>query len=196
MVISGPAGSGKTTLCQNVIKKYAPKIERVITCTTRVPRPSELNGVDYHFLSEMEFKQKVREDAFYEWAHVHANYYGSLKETIQTRLNQEDLLMIIDVQGAQSLREAAKKDAFLASHLVTIFIMPPSLDVLRERLSNRENHRGEDSELRLRNAVEEIKHLSAYDYCIISRDRETDLMRFSHIYEAEKMRTRGQSLGL
>ena len=190
-VVSGPAGSGKTTLCDRMLKELSPQIRRVITATTRVPRRGEENGKDYYFLTEDEFKKKANDEQFYEHAYVHSNRYGILKEEIIKKLDENiDLLINIDVQGAVTLRKAAMNDAQLKGRMVTIFIMPPSVEELRNRLGQRGQDSNEIIEQRLEVAKNEIKEWNDYDYCILSKTKEKDFNSLMSIYNAEKLRIR------
>jgi guanylate kinase len=191
-LISGPAGSGKTTLSQAMTHSLGPQLQRVITSTTRAPRMEEKEGVDYHFFSKETFEEKIRACAFYEYAWVHRSYYyGSLKEDIRDPLkNNKDLLLSIDVQGAHSFRKAANEDPLLANRLVTVFIMPPSLTKLKERLELRQQDSQSEINLRLQTAEAEVEEWPHYDYCIPSAHKSEDLACFMSIYTAEKLRTR------
>ncbi|MGF1484269.1 MAG: guanylate kinase [Opitutales bacterium] len=178
-VLSGPAGSGKTTLCYSLIE-FDPNLSRVVTATTRSPRPGEVNGRDYHFLSVEDFLKKRRTHAFYETAEVHGlgRYYGTLKEEVNSRLEAgHDLLLNIDVQGAQSFREAAEKDPDLARRLVTIFILPPSLKALQQRLEGRGSDDKTEIQRRMVTAKAEMRRWNEYDYCVVSGTPEEDLAR-------------------
>ena len=122
MILAGPAGSGKTTLCERIVADKN-RIERLVTCTTRQPRENEIDGVDYHFLSNEAFDEKIETGAFLEWAKVHTNRYGTLKSVIEGKLAEQiDLVMNIDVQGVATVREAAKSHPTIEQRLVTVFI--------------------------------------------------------------------------
>lgn len=186
-IISGPAGSGKTTLCDKLLINYPEKFDRVITATTRAPRNSEINGVDYIFLTDEEFSNKIRKEEFYEWANVHNNRYGTLKSEIQNKLNlSRDLLLNIDVQGAESYRNRTINDNFLKDRLITIFIKPKSLDQLRDRLIARNQDKINDIEKRLRVAENEITQCELFDACIESSDKESDFQKIVQIYNSKK----------
>lgn len=191
-LISGPAGSGKTTLCHRLIESQGPQVQRVVTATTRSPRTGEINHKDYHFLSKEEFEQKIKENAFYEYACVHRkHFYGTLKQEIKEKLeNNIDLLINIDVQGFNAFREIAKADPFLRKRLVSIFILPPNLEVLKERLTKRNLDQPEIIEARLKTAQEEIEACPLYDHCIHTKTKEEDFANFLAIYKAEKARLR------
>lgn len=190
IIVSGPAGSGKTTLCERILNEE-PTLSRVVTSTTRSPREGEKDGIDYHFFDRPTFEEKIKAEQFYEYAQVHSNLYGTLKSDVQDKLtNGVDLLLIIDVQGAKSFREKAKTDEFLKKHLVTIFVMPPSLEELEKRLRSRATDAPDEIQRRLTVAVAEIKHCKNYNYCLRSSSREKDFENLRAIYRAEKMRNR------
>ncbi len=174
LILAGPAGVGKSTLCDRLVREV-PGFERVITATTRPPRPNEQDGRDYHFLSEAGFDAKLTADAFLEWAWVHRKYrYGTLKSAVLDRLPHASLVMNIDVQGVRSVRAAAEKIPLLQSRLVTIFVAPDSLEVLRERLQGRGPVSAEELERRMQSAEFELAERHAYDYVIHSRTKEQD----------------------
>jgi guanylate kinase len=182
-IVSGPAGSGKTTLCDRMIAE-SPQIDRVVTSTTRAPREGEVDKTDYHFFNHKAFREKIDSGNFYEYATVHGNLYGTLKSEVQEKLSDGiDLLLNIDVQGAAQFREAAKHEPLLKGKIVTIFIMPPSIKVLEARLRNR----GTDSEVeiqgRLEVAVEEMAQSPHYDHKISSASRNEDFEALKEIYE-------------
>lgn len=195
LLISGPAGSGKTTLCDAMLEAYADSgaLQRVVTSTTRPPREGETDGVDYYFFSAEEFERKVAAGDFFEHARVFQNRYGILKEEIHRKLERGvDILVNIDVQGAASFREAAREDAVLGDRLVTVFIMPPDREELRRRLEHRGQNAPEDMRMRLEIAEKEMDAWAHYHYVIPSGSREEDFQRIQAIYRAEKMRVRGR----
>ena len=174
IILAGPAGVGKSTLCDRLVTDGA-GFERVITATTRPPRPNEVNGRDYHFLSEADFDAKLQAGAFLEWAWVHRKYrYGTLKSAVLDRLLHTNLVMNVDVQGVRSIRAAATEIPLLKRSLVTIFIAPDSLDVLRERLEGRGPLPAEELARRLQSAEHELAERSSYDYVIHSSTKEQD----------------------
>ena len=190
IVVSGPAGSGKTTLCDRMLAEET-NLSRVVTSTTRKPREGEKDGIDYHFFDLPTFEETIRENGFYEYARVHNNLYGTLKRDVQEKLNTgRDLLLVIDVQGAAALREKAKTDALLQKRLVTVFVMPPSIEELERRLHERATDDPDEIQRRLTVAIEEIKQRLQYDYCLPSASREDDFESLCAIYRAEKMRIR------
>lgn len=186
LIVSGPAGSGKTTLCDRMLTEV-PGVERVITSTTRSPRAGEEHGRDYYFFPMEEFIRRRDAGEFYEYALVHGRYYGTLKSEIDGKLKaRRDLLLNIDVQGAASFREAAKENAVLAESLVTVFIQPESLDQLRERLGGRGSDDAEEIARRLRTAEQELLQASTYDHVIVSGTRDEDYAALLEIYRREK----------
>jgi len=167
-VVSGPSGVGKGTLCKMLCEKDE-KIFLSVSATTRAPREGEVNGVSYHFLTNEQFDEKVANDEFYEWARVHNNRYGTLKQTVQDKLNEGyDVLLEIDVQGGMNMKKQ-ENDAIL------IFIAPPSEEVLRERLTGRQTETPEQIELRLKNAFGELEYKDRYDHIVINDDLTTAL---------------------
>ena len=190
MILAGPTGTGKTTLCDGMTKKYA-GIQRVITSTTRAPRDGEKNGVDYYFFSQEEFDQKIEEGAFYEYAEVHQaqHRYGTLKSEIQGKLAaDQDLIMNIDVQGVASFQRAAEQDPLLKQRLVTVFLMPPSLEEIEQRLIDRGKEDRDAIDQRLATARKEMPLWDTYDFCLVSGTKEEDLSRIESIWMAEKLR--------
>ncbi len=174
LILAGPAGVGKSTLCDRLVREV-PGFERVITATTRPPRPNEQHGRDYHFLSEAEFDAKLAAGEFLEWAWVHRKHrYGTLKSAVLGRLPATSLVMNIDVQGVRSIRAAARGLPLLKPRLVTIFVAPDSMDVLRERLQGRGPVSPEELERRLQSAELELAERNGYDYVIHSRTKEQD----------------------
>lgn len=190
MVISGPAGVGKTTLCERLLGECE-NLTRIVTATTREPRPGEVDGVDYHFLSEAEFKAQVDDNGFYEFAKVHGRLYGSPRAEVDQRLQEgRDVLLNIDVQGAASFREAASRDRLLASRLFSVFITLPSLAELEKRILNRGPCSPEEMRRRLESARREMERQHEFDYLITSDTRERDYDAFRSVYRAEKLRQR------
>src|SRR6476661_1040567 len=137
IVISAPSGGGKTTLCQRLLAAR-PNMTRAITCTTREPRPGEKDGVDYYFLDAATFLKRVQAGNFLEHATVHGNSYGTLKSEVLGKLRQgKDVILNVDVQGAATIREESKEDHELGRALLTVFLTPPSIEVLEQRLKKR-----------------------------------------------------------
>jgi len=174
LILAGPAGVGKSTLCDRLVRDV-PGFERVITATTRPPRPNEVDGRDYHFLSDAEFDRKLAAGDFLEWAWVHQRHrYGTLKSAVLDQLPRSSLVMNIDVQGVRSIRTAAQTEPRLKGRLVTMFVAPDSMDVLRERLQGRGPVSPEELERRMQSAEREIAERNSYDYVIHSSSKEQD----------------------
>jgi guanylate kinase len=177
-VISAPSGAGKTTLVRQVLKQF-PQLSYSVSHTTRKPRKGEIDGKDYFFIDKKDFQARIDQDKWIEWAQVHGNFYGTSKGFIKENLDFGDnLLLDLDVQGAQQIM-----DAGLA--IVSIFIMPPSIEVLQQRLEKR----GTDSEQvilqRMENAAKEIHAKSLYDYVIINDDLNRSIADLYAIFEKE-----------
>lgn len=174
LILAGPAGVGKSTLCDRLVAEV-PGFERVITATTRPPRPNEVNGRDYHFLSEAEFDARLAAADFLEWARIHQKQRSGVpKSSVLERLGHTNLVLNIDVQGVRSVRAAAAKDPRLAGRIVTIFVAPDSLDVLRERMLGRGPVSADELARRLQSAELELAERNSYDYVIHSGTKEQD----------------------
>lgn len=190
LIVSGPAGSGKTTVCERMLAENL-NIERVVTTTTRAPREGERHKIDYYFFDHDTFEAKVQAGEFYEYANVHSNRYGTLKCEIQDKLAAgKDLLLNIDVQGAATFRDAGREDPLLRGKVVTVFIMPPNMDELESRLRHRSTDDEDEIRRRLRVASDEIKQRELYDHCILSGTRYEDFEALHKIYLKEKAKCR------
>lgn len=189
LVLSSPSGAGKSTIARALLKDDS-QIALSISVTTRQRRPSEIDGVHYRFVSEQEFKRMRDGDALAEWAEVHGNFYGTPRDAIETALGAgRDMLFDIDWQGAAQLREKMPTD------LVEIFILPPSMAELHERLKRRAEDAPEVIRKRLDNAREEISKWRDYDYVIINDDLDRAYAAVKAIVMAERLR-RDRRLGL
>ena len=173
LVVAGPAGSGKTTLCERLVQE-APEFSKVVTTTTRPPRPGELDGVHYHFLTPEQFDAAVAAGKFLEWAWVHKKHrYGTLASSVLEPLSLGRSLTInIDVQGVDNFRRAAQTEPLLARHMATVFIEVPP-EELRQRMLLRGDDE-EEIERRLHTAQREIAEAGKFDFRIKSTTRETD----------------------
>ena len=184
-VISGPAGVGKTTLCERLIGEFPETVKRVVTVTTRKPRAGEESGRDYHFLGREEFLKKVDQGAFIEYECIHDNYYGTLKETILSEIESPDggdLLLNIDVNGASSLKEFAKINKLLQGIVFSVFVNPASMEQLRERLLNRGSDDIAEIEKRMKTADREIEKRGQFDFILPSEGREEDYEKLMKFY--------------
>jgi guanylate kinase len=189
ILISAPSGGGKTTLCDLLLKSQ-PQMTRAITCTTRPPRPGEKDGVDYYFLAAGDFLTRVQAGNFLEHATVYGNSYGLLKSELLGKLRAgKDVLLNVDVQGAATLRAAALAEPELRVALVTVFLTPPSLEILAARLKKRNSDAPAVIQKRLAVAKQEISQWKNFDYLVISTSKEADLRQTLAIVAAEKMRT-------
>lgn len=190
IILSAPSGGGKTTLCDQLLAKHS-NIARAITCTTRAPRAGEIAGVHYHFLSRLEFSQKVQAGEFLEHACVYDNFYGTLTAEVVSKLKLGfHVLLNIDVQGANSVRAVARQDSLLGSRLLSVFLTPPSIADLERRLRLRRSESPESLAKRIKQAASEIPEWSKFDYLIVSTSIEEDLRRMEVILEAEVMTCR------
>ena len=166
ITISAPSGSGKTTLCK-MLQDARSDISWSVSCTTRAPRPNEINGIDYYFNSRGQFMKYISDDAFAEWEDVHGQYYGTLKLNLDTAIaNNTILLLELDVKGSMSIVHLYPEQSF------SIFILPPSINHLRQRLRNR----GTDTESRINERLKrferEMEYKSKFDYVLINEDLE------------------------
>ena len=182
IVISGPSGAGKGTICER-LKEQNKNIWLSTSMTTREPRGNEKNGVEYFFVTEEEFKKKIEEDGFLEYAIVHNNkYYGTPKDKIADKLNEgKDVILEIDIQGALEIQEKINDALF-------IFIMPPSMEILKDRLMKR-NTESEDKVLeRFKTAYKEINEVTKYNYVVINDRIDVATCKVEAIITAEKCR--------
>ncbi|MCE9609627.1 MAG: guanylate kinase [Chthoniobacter sp.] len=186
-VVSAPSGAGKSTLL-NALRPGADFVYSV-SCTTRAPRPGEIDGEDYHFLSAEDFVARLAAGDFLESAEVHGNFYGTLRSSVSEHLaDGVDVLIDIDVQGASTIRREPSAD--IRTSIADIFIMPPSLDELRHRLLKRGTETPEQIEMRLKNAATEMEAWRDYRYTLISGSMEEDLQKFRAIMRAERYLSR------
>jgi len=188
LVLAGPAGSGKSTLCDRLVKEI-PGFARVVTTTTRAPRPGEVDGVHYHFLTPEQFDEKLAANAFLEWAWVHGKRrYGTLAESILAPLRRgESLVISVDVQGVESFRKASAAYPLIAQRMTTVFIV-----VDHERLVARMRARAQDNEDeiagRMRTAERELREAHKFDFTIESRTRDEDFAALLSILQKARER--------
>ncbi|MCD6532382.1 guanylate kinase [bacterium] len=182
VVISSPSGGGKTTVYRAILSRH-PDYKYSVSTTTRPPRTNERHGVDYFFLSDEEFDEKIKNGEFVEWAYVHGHRYGTLKKFVEESLASDEVLIFdLDVQGAASMKAAYPDESVL------IFLLPPSREELRQRLIRRGTDPIEVIEQRLKNAEQEIKRIPEYDYLVINDDLQQCIDRVDAIITAELCR--------
>ena len=186
-ILSSPSGAGKTTISHRLLTADD-EIELSVSATTRPKREGEVDGVDYHFVSESQFDRMVEEDDFYEWAHVFGHRYGTPKGYIRKGLKEgRDFLFDIDWQGTQQLKQKDDQD------VVTVFILPPSLPELRRRLESRATDSADVIDGRMNRARDEISHWAEYDYVVVNDDVDECFVKVREILHAERMRRTRQT---
>ena len=164
-------------------------LQRAITCTTRAPRPGEVDGKDYYFLTKDQFESKKAADEFLEWANVYGNFYGTLKSEIIRRLELgQDVIVSVDVQGVASIAKMAKNDPVLSASFVSLFIALPSVEALRKRLEGRGSDSPEVIQKRLDTARAEMQTCGGFDYILLSGSMDEDYERAYAVVLAEKMK--------
>ena len=181
MVISAPSGTGKTTLCKKLLDEF-PDLHFSVSCTTRPAREGEKEGRDYHFITLEDFKDRVARGEFIEWEELYGHYYGTAKRTIEEMLRKgHDVVLDIDTKGARRVK-ALYPDAVL------VFIMPPSVEILKERLKNRRSETDDIIGIRFNRAMEEIRANEWYDYVVFNDIIPDSVAVLRSIYIAEKNR--------
>lgn len=181
MVMSGPSGAGKGTLCKAFLERND-SVRLSVSSTTRQPREQEVDGVSYHFISKERFEEMIRQEELLEYVHVFDNYYGTGKKWVEDCLSRgEDVLLEIEIVGAKKIKEKYPQ-------ALLIFILPPSLQELKERIENRGTETQEQIEGRLQRAMEEIGEIGSYDYFVINDRIEEALDEMEAIITAEKNR--------
>lgn len=182
IVISGPSGSGKTTICREVMK-LDKNLYYSVSVTTRQRRKNEVDGLDYIFISEDRFLEMVNSGEFLEWAEIYGKFYGSLKKPILENLSKNrDILMDIDVQGKRNVERN------FSGRIVSIFLLPPSKEILIERLKRRADLTKEDLEKRISLLDLEMNYRWEYDYWVVNDSLEDTIMNVKKIIDAERMR--------
>lgn len=187
VVLSGPSGVGKSTVVKKLLKQ-GPGLKMSVSCTTRPPRPGEIEGKDYFFISKKEFSGKVKNGDFLEWAEVHGHYYGTPKKNIEKTLDQKQTMLLeVDVQGAGTIKEWLY-DARLRKSAVFVFLIPPSVDMLAFRLKRRKTESAELLNYRLRAAIAELQVMEKYDYIVVNDKIDNAAKKITAIINVEKER--------
>lgn len=185
-VLSSPSGAGKTTLTR-LLREQEPSLTLSVSVTTRERRPSEVEGVHYYFISQPEFEEMKERGDLLEWAHVHGNFYGSPRRTVEKALSRgDDILFDIDYQGARQLVANAPDD------IVSVFILPPSIPELRARLERRAEDTADVIARRLAAAANEIGRWVDYNYVLVNDDLDRTFSRLRAILAAERLRRERQ----
>ena len=175
IIFAAPSGAGKSSLIKKIIEISEEKLQLSISATTRLPRKGEVHGKDYFFISDNEFNELKDNDAFIECANVHGNQYGTLKSFVHEKLEEGiSVILDIDVQGFAQIRETIEE-------IISIFIIPPSLDELENRLTSRGLDTNDVIEKRLHNAVEELKHAESFDYIVLNDNFDNAIDQLSSI---------------
>lgn len=181
IVISGPSGAGKGTICQE-LRKVHPEFHLSISCTTRSPRPGEKHGVNYYFVDKITFEHMIAENRLLEYAKVYDNYYGTPQDYVQEKLSEgKDVILEIDIQGALQIKEKYPEG-------VLVFVVPPGLSLLKDRLGKRGTDSIETIEKRLKCVCDELSNTERYDYLVINDTVENALGQVEAIIKAEKCR--------
>ena len=180
IVISGPSGAGKGTICNALLEKHK-DLYLSVSATTRAPRVGEIDGVNYHFLTKEQFENKIKENEFLEWAEVYGgNYYGTPKTNVNDMLNEgKNVILEIDIQGALQVKENCEDGVF-------IFILPPSMEELKKRIETRGSETPESLLERFNSAYEEINYISKYNYGVINDTVEDAVSKIENILIAEQ----------
>jgi len=181
LVVSGPSGAGKGSISKRIVEEVEDLIYS-ISMTTRAPRPDEIDGKNYYFVTHKEFEQTIEENGFLEYAKVYGEYYGTPRAKVMQYLEEgKDVVLEIDIQGAMNIRKSYPKG-------VLIFILPPSMAELRKRITGRGSETKSDIELRLGEALKEIAYIDKYDYCVVNGDLDEAVSRVKAIIIAEHSR--------
>lgn len=189
IIISGPSGAGKGTICKALLEKHN-DLFLSVSATTREPRKGEVNGVNYYFLTKEEFKSKIEEGDFLEWAEVYGNYYGTPKSKVQEMIDSgKNVILEIDIQGALKVKENSEEGVF-------IFILPPSMEELKHRIINRGSETPESLLERFNSAYKEINYISKYNYGIVNDTVESAVNKIENILISEQCRVDKMNLSM
>jgi len=182
VILSSPSGAGKTTITKKIQQKYQ-SFKISVSHTTRKPRPNEVDGVDYYFISHEKFKKLISEGKFYEYAKIFDNYYGTLKENVDKMIKKNDIIFDIDWQGTQQLSK------FKNLKLIKIYLIPPNKDELKKRLTKRNQDSPQEVERRFKAYDKDIQHWKDYDYIIINENLENCYKQIENIISINKSRS-------
>ncbi|MDC2987087.1 guanylate kinase [Candidatus Pelagibacter bacterium] len=182
VILSSPSGVGKTTLTKKIQQKYN-NFKISVSHTTRLPRSNEVNGVDYYFVSELEFKKLIDKNSFYEYAKIYENYYGTLKENVDKTLKKNDIIFDIDWQGTKQLSK------FKNLKLVKIYLITHSKEELKKRLLSRDENTPKEIQKRFNSFDEDIRHWNDYDFIIINKNLEVCFKQIENIINNFKKET-------
>jgi len=181
LVVSGPSGAGKGSITKRIVAEV-PDLVFSVSMTTRAPRPGEIHGKNYYFVTHQQFEETIAKGGFLEYAKVYGEYYGTPKEKVMETLREgKDVVLEIDIQGAMNIRKSYPKG-------ILIFILPPSMGELRKRITGRGSESEGDIELRLGEALKEIAYIDKYDYCVVNGDLDEAVNRVKAIIVAEHSR--------
>ena len=182
LVVSGPSGVGKTAICQALLERDG-RVQPCVTTTTRARRLGEVDGVDYHFVPEADFREKLARGEFLEHAEVHGFHYGATAEAVRKAFSDGQVMLLdVDVQGAGNWRR------MLGKRCVTVFVLPPSIEELRRRLEDRMTEGRASFQVRMQNARKELERASAYDFLIVNDRLEEAVLSLQYILGAERAR--------
>ena len=181
IIISGPSGAGKGTICKNFMERNE-NVALSVSATTRTPRTGEVEGVNYYFMSKEKFREKIASNDFLEYAEVYDNYYGTPKSNVEEILESgKDVILEIDIQGALKVKENTEEGVF-------IFVLPPSMEELKQRIINRGSETPESLMKRFQSAYKEINYISKYNYAVVNDEVEIAVKKLEAIISAEKCR--------
>ncbi len=190
IVVSGASGTGKSTICTQV-RKDMPELGFSVSCTTRPPRQGEEDAVDYYYISKKEFEKRIEAGAFIEYAEVFSNYYGTLKSEVVDRIKTgKDIFLDIDIQGAMQIQQAAENDSLLKKCCEFIFIMPPSMNELEERLRGRSTDSEEQINQRLKTAEKEISFRHKYEHLIVNDKLDRAVSEMENLIRNMRLNTK------
>ena len=181
VILSSPSGVGKTTLTKKIQQKY-PNFKISVSHTTRSPRSNEVDGVDYHFVSKDNFKKLIKENKFYEYAKIFENYYGTLKQSVDTTIKSNDIIFDIDWQGTKKLSK------FKNLNLIKIYLITENKEELKNRLVKRDQNTQIEVEKRYRSFDEDVKHWKDYDYIVINKNLDICFKQIENIINLSKQK--------